>query len=133
MQDPPEQGRHGRLLLAVIGATVGIFLMIGARFLLDPETAVRTFGVAEGGGARVLARAIGLRDLWLVGLAGVFLWLREWRALGVWLVLGALVCAGDAALVLADGGRAGALTFHAAASILWAVLAALCLRRTRGR
>ena len=93
-----------------------------------PDSATRTFGLGANPTATALDAVIGLRDLWLAGLAMAFTALRDWRALALWLLLGAGVCVGDAGVVAAHGGPVAALAFHGASGVFCAVLGWRCWR-----
>ena len=58
--------------------------------------------------------------------------MREWRALGVLLGLGALVCFGDSAIAAASSGRATSIAFHAASGVFCGGLAYAVWRRRGG-
>jgi hypothetical protein len=118
-------------ILAGAAVAGGVLVIIGARFLLWPETAARTFGVGARPEGSALSAIIGLRDVWLGVLALAFVGLREWRGLALWLGLGVLVCLADAALVAATTARPGPLAFHLASGLYCAVLAHLCARAGR--
>jgi hypothetical protein len=107
----------------------GLLILIGLRFLFAPETATRGFGLPRGYTGDALAHMVGLRDVWLGALALALAWLKEWRALALWLGMGALICWADAALVIAAGGKAPYIAFHAASGIICAVLARTAWRR----
>ena len=130
----PSRQRRSRLgaILAGLGGTAGlVLLVIGVRFVLWPEAATRTFGLAGKPPAAALNAIIGLRDIWLAGRALAFAALREWRALALWLLLGAAVCLGDALIVAAHGPpHAGpaALAFHGASGVFCAGLGWRCWR-----
>jgi hypothetical protein len=49
--------------------------------------------------------------------------------LTLWLVLGALVCFGDAGIVVAAQGKPLPVLFHLCSGVFCGVLAALCWRR----
>ena len=129
---PPLKSRERRLLAA--GALVGLVLaVIGVRFVVWPEAAIRFFGLPADGQGRGLAAVVGFRDLWLGGLAVAFAALREWRALALWLVLGAAVCVADAGLVWSSGGKASRIAFHLGSGVFCAVLGRLAWRRAARR
>lgn len=113
-----------------LGVFVGAVLMlIGVRFLVVPDGAAATFGLGGAAEGPHLHYVIGLRDLWLGALAILFALLRDWRALFAWLVMGALVCFGDAMIVSAYDGPETALWFHGAAGVLCLGLAVGAWRR----
>lgn len=115
--------------VAVLG---GILLCaIGVRFLLDPVNAARSFGLAKGFSGFELQYVVGLRDLWLGGLAIALAALKEWRALALWFALGAAVCFGDAAIAALSSGRTGPVTFHIACGVVCMALAAAFHRAAR--
>lgn len=127
------QKKQAPRALAWLGGAAGLILfVIGSRFLLWPESATRMFGVGPRPSASTLDAIIGLRDLWLGGLAMAFAVLREWRALALWLLLGAGVCFGDAAIVASQTGWRGsagpALAFHGLSGVFCAVVGWRCWR-----
>ena len=131
-----SRGRPG--LVAILGGGAGLVLfVIGIRFLVVPEQATRNFGIGPRPAVETLDAIIGLRDLWLGGLAVAFALLREWRALAVWLTMGAGVCVGDAWLVAAQGGPRGgfgpAFAFHAASGAFCAAVGWRCWRLAGAR
>ena len=125
-----SNGTRGQRWLLWLGGGAGlVLLVIGLRFLIVPEAATRTFGLGARPDAATLDAVIGLRDLWLAGLALAFAILREWRALALWLLLGAGVCAGDALIVAGNGGPATALAFHIVSGLFCVIVGRLCWRR----
>lgn len=126
----PPGGRDPILRrLAILGGGAGVILLvIGVRFLVTPEAATRTFGLGKTPPASALDAVIGLRDIWLAGLAIGFAALREWRALALWLLLGTGVCVGDALIVATHGGPWSSLAFHGGSGVFCAVVGASCWR-----
>ena len=125
-----SNGTRGQRWLLWLGGGAGlVLLVIGLRFLIVPEAATRTFGLGARPDAATLDAVIGLRDLWLAGLALAFAILREWRALALWLLLGAGVCAGDAVIVARHGGPGLALAFHVVSGVVCALAGWRCWRR----
>ncbi len=120
-------GKH-YLKPLTIGA--GVLLgIIGVRFLLVPEAAARTFGLARSGIVHELHHMIGLRDLWLSGILIVLAALGEWRAASVWLFLAAPVCFADAIIAGGSSGKAWAVAFHAGSGLVCLALGAAAWRR----
>ncbi|MGL4397564.1 MAG: DUF4267 domain-containing protein [Hyphomicrobium sp.] len=102
----------------------GVLLsVIGIRFLVVPEQAARTFGLAKDLVGTELHDVIALRDLWLGLLAIALAWLKEWRALALWFGFGAGVCFGDAMIAATSGGRPAPVLFHMICGLACAVLA----------
>jgi hypothetical protein len=134
MASPPNDlraGMRGQRWLVWLGGGAGLVLVvIGIRFLVVPEAATRMFGLGPKPATAALDAVIGLRDLWLGTLAVALALLREWRALALWLLLGAGVCLGDAAIVAYYGGPAAALAFHVVSGLLCAGVGWLCWRQT---
>jgi hypothetical protein len=128
--DEPTPGTTGRAhRLAWLCALAGIVLaLIGLRFLLAPEAAMRFFGIGSAPATHTLAGLVGLRDLWLGLLAIGLAALREWRALALWLGLGGLVCLGDAAIVAGTTAKAAAIAFHVGSGLVCAALAGAVYR-----
>jgi hypothetical protein len=109
-----------RAVLAVALLVGFILALLGLRFLLWPEAALRTFGVAKPARAFELHYVIGLRDLWLGLLALALAWLRDWRALAVWFALGTAVALADGLVAAASSGKWPQVAFHFASAILCA-------------
>lgn len=125
---PRSKNRH----LVGLGLFAGLVLMaIGVRFIVDPKAAQHTFGLAKGLLGRELHSVIGLRDLWLGALAVLFAALKEWRALTLWLALGAVVCIADAGIVAASSGKWWAIAFHLGSAVFCGWLAVACWRAAR--
>lgn len=117
-----DSGGRTRIFLW-LGALAGlVLLVIGIRFLLVPGSAVRTFGLTAGVKGAELHYIIGLRDIWLALLAIAFAALREWRALALWLLVGAGVCFADGLIVLGAGGHKLAIAFHTGSGIFCLLL-----------
>ena len=126
---PLNPRRDSRIM--TLAALAGVILtVIGLRFLAYPDSASRFFGLIGRPNGFQLHAVIGLRDLWLGGLALAFCWLGEWRALTLWLGLGALVCFGDAGIVAGADGKPLAILFHLVSGVFCSVLAVLAWRRT---
>lgn len=122
----PKLRSADRWLIGLSAAAGVALLAIGIRFLLVPHQASRFFGISVPPGPFDLHRVIALRDIWLALLLIVLAAMREWRALGICLGLGALVCLGDAAIVVWSSGRLSAIAFHLASggycgALGWAV------------
>jgi hypothetical protein len=134
MSEQPVSGTRLSRLLAGLGAAAGlVLLVIGIRFLVVPEAANRMFGLGSKPPAVVIDAVIGLRDLWLGGLAVAFAGLREWRALSLWLLMGAGVCLGDALIVANASGPPAALAFHGASGLFCGWLGWRCWRMAARR
>lgn len=109
---------------AVLTTLAGIALtVIGVRFLGWPDAAARFFGVGPRPAGVELHAVVGLRDVWLGLLALAFAALRDFRALALWLAVGALVCLGDAAIVATSTGKVAAIWFHVASGLFCAASA----------
>jgi Domain of unknown function (DUF4267) len=125
----PSNPRRDQRILALV-AVIGVALaVIGVRFLIWPDAAARFFGLAGRPSGFQLHGVVALRDLWLGLLAIGLCWFGEWRALALWLGLGALVCFGDAGIVAGAGGRPLAVAFHLTSGLACTVLAVLTWRR----
>ena len=122
------------IVCGVIG--VGIIL-IGARFLLAPQTAAAGYGVpveparaqALSGGPYPWLYVKGLRDI----ASGLFIFIllldRAPHVLGAFMAAATLIPVGDAAIVLRSGGtRAAAFGIHGVtAAVMLAAAAALLM------
>lgn len=104
--------RKQRLILALCIVGGVLLTVIGIRYLLTPEDAARTFGVPGRPAGYELYYIIGLRNVWLGLLAVAFAVLREWRALALWFVLGAIVCFADGTIAASSTGRLPQVAFH---------------------
>jgi hypothetical protein len=120
--------RHERILLAVCLVGGALLAVIGARYMLVPEQAARTFGVPARPVGHEFHYIIGLRNLWLGGLAIAFATLRLWRALMLWFAMGAIVCFADAAIAASSIGRLPHIAFHTGCGLACIVLAAAAWR-----
>ncbi|MCB1504740.1 MAG: DUF4267 domain-containing protein [Hyphomicrobiaceae bacterium] len=108
-----QQDRRKHRYLIWLGVAAGTLLaVIGLRFMIVPRTAANNFGLAKELAGYELHLMVGLRDLWLGGLAVVFALLREWRALMWWFALGAIVCFADAAIAAYSSGKIANVLFH---------------------
>jgi hypothetical protein len=117
-------------IAVTVAVIAGVALaVIGVRFLIWPEMAARSFGVAGRPTGTELHTVVALRDLWLGALVLAFVALRDWRAMALWAGLGALVCFGDAILVASATGKPQAITFHTLSGIACCALAAACWAR----
>ena len=126
--EPPK--RRARRAVRVLAVLTGLALtIIGIRFLTMPGPAAKFFGAGPGGYPTALHHVIGLRDIWLGLLAVALAVLNEWRALALWLALGALVCFADSAIAWSATGRATSIAFHIASGLFCAGLAVACWRR----
>lgn len=125
-------GGRGKRIVLVLGVLTGVVLAgIGVRFLVMPGAAAKFFGIDPAAPLPALHQAIGVRDLWLGGLAVALAAWRDWRALALWLALGSAVCFADAAIVAQSSGRWVSLVFHSASGVFCAGLAAAAWRAYR--
>lgn len=108
-----------------------LFALIGVRFLMVPDSAARSFGLAPAL-AHELHYVVGLRDLWLAILALAFALLREWRALMFWFALGSLVCFADSLIVQTSSANPWAVGFHVGSGIFCLALAWVAARAGAG-
>lgn len=113
-------------LAAAVGAALAV---IGIRFFTVPHHAARFFGLGDPPGPFDLHYVVALRDLWIAGLLIGLALLREWRAIGLTLFLGAGVCLGDAWIAASSSGRASAVAFHSASAIYCAGIGLLAWRQ----
>ncbi len=117
----PEPTHRHVVWLGVFGGA--LLFIIGVRFMIVPDSALFTFGLGSAPqDSKAVHYVIGLRDLWLGALAVAFALLRDWRALGLWFLMGTLVCWSDAAIVASNNGPNLAVAFHTAAGIFCAAL-----------
>ncbi|KAB2912508.1 MAG: DUF4267 domain-containing protein [Hyphomicrobiaceae bacterium] len=126
-----QQGtlRKERLIIALSIAGGVLLAVIGARYLLVPESAARTFGVPARPAGYELYYIIGLRNLWLGLLAVAFATLRQWRALMLWFAMATVVCFADAAIAATSTGRVPQVAFHVGCGVACALLAVITWRK----
>ncbi|MGQ0457661.1 MAG: DUF4267 domain-containing protein [Hyphomicrobium sp.] len=118
--------------IRAIAFLAGLLLAaIGIRFLIAPDRAAHTFGLAKDIAGFELHQVIGLRDLWLGALAMAFAALKEWRALALWFGFGAIVCFADAGIAAASSGRPEPVAFHVVCGFACAALATWLARYPR--
>ncbi len=130
--DSARSQRRGARVGLILGVLAGVALtVIGVRFMVWPEAASRFFGVGSRPEGAALHSVIGIRDLWLGLLAVAFAMLRDYRALGLWLGLGSIVCLADASVVIGAAGKPAAIAFHVVSGVFCGVGAALCWRASR--
>ena len=98
----PHNPRRDQRILALAGLAALAVILVGIRFLIWPDEAARFFGLIGRPNGFQLHAAVALRDLWLGVLAIGLVWMRQWRALTLWLTLGALVSFGNAGIVVAE-------------------------------
>lgn len=118
--------------LVWLGIVAGVVLtVIGIRFLLVPDSAAHTFGLGQEIVGAEMHQVVAMRDLWLGLLAVAFAALREWRALGLWFVMGAGVCVADAGIVASTTAKWWALSFHLGSGVFCGWVGLACLRYAR--
>jgi hypothetical protein len=120
-----------RWILGICLVGGALLTVIGVRYLVVPESAAFTFGVADHAVRYELHYIIGLRNVWLGLLAIAFAILREWRALALWFAFGSIVCFADAAIAATSSGRPPQVAFHIAAGIICVVLTFFVARISR--
>ena len=124
----PRKHRH---LVWIAVAAGALLTLIGIRFLIVPRTAANNFGLAKDALGLSLHHMVGLRDVWLGGLAIVLAILREWRALMWWFALAVPVCLADAAIAGASSGKLFAVAFHVTSGAICAAVALAIRSRLR--
>lgn len=125
---PPKPTRSERAVLIACLAGGLLLFVIGVRYLTAPEAAALTFGIPRRPQAFELHYVTGLRNIWLGALAIAFAWFKEWRALGLWFALAAVVCFADAGIAAHSVGRWPHVVFHAGCGIASVALSALSWR-----
>lgn len=121
-----------RWLVAISVAGGLLLAVLGARYLVMPESAARTFGLPGKPDGLELHYVVGLRNLWLGALAVGLTLLGQWRGLALWFAVGMLVCWADAAIAAGAGARWPALAFHIGSGAACAALAATVWRVSDG-
>lgn len=126
--------KTSRIANALALAGAGFITYIGVRYLADPQGMAPTFGFKTypAGQAADFLNVKGVRDV-ASGLAIVaLLAARERRALGILLLVEALIPTGDMLSVLRhDGSTATAFGVHGLTAALVAVTGALVLSERR--
>ncbi len=117
------------IALCLIGGV--LLTAIGIRYLVSPDAAARTFGVAARPGGHELHYIVGLRNVWLGLLAVGFAALHQWRALALWFGLGTIVCFADAGIAAASSGKLPQVAFHIGCGIACLALTFVILRVAR--
>lgn len=118
--------------LVWLGIFAGMVLtVIGIRFIAVPQDAAFTFGLGHEIVGDELHHVVAMRDLWLGLMAVALAGLREWRALGLWFVMGAAVCVADAAIVASTTAKWWALTFHLSSGLFCGWVGIACLRHAK--
>jgi hypothetical protein len=108
-----------------------LLTVIGIRFLLVPESAARTFGIATPPAGHEMHYIIGLRDIWLGLLAAALAALHEWRAVMIWSGMGAVVCFADAGIAGMSSGKLPQVAFHFGSGIVCIAVTLFILRLRR--
>jgi hypothetical protein len=98
------------LIVAVLACAA--IIVLGGRFILQPRRSTLDFGVAPGN-VRALTAIKGVRDI-TSGVVPLVAWAAGGRTVLGWVIVAAaLTAAGDAVIVLSNGGkRATALGIH---------------------
>lgn len=121
MQDTDASVKaRNRLVIALCVAAGLLLTIIGIRFMIVPRTAALNFGLAKEIKGYELHHVVGLRDIWLGGLAIALAVWRQWRALFWWFALGALVCFADAAIAGLSSGKPAQIAFHVGSGLFCA-------------
>lgn len=100
----------------------GLLGLIGVRFLIVPDAAAMTFGLADQLRGHELHYVIALRDIWLGGMGIALAVLREWRCLALWFAGAASVCLLDSLIVLYSSANPWAIAFHLGAALFCALV-----------
>jgi hypothetical protein len=113
--------------LVFVALACAAIIILGARFLLTPDAAVRNFGVAPDD-ARALAATKGIRDI-TSGIVVLVVWLAAGREAAGWAFLAAALTAiGDAVVVRIRSGRwATALGVHGLTATLMIISSLIVL------
>jgi hypothetical protein len=124
---PPRQ----RWIIAICLIGGALLTAIGIRYLVSPNAAARTFGVAVPPWGYELHYIIGLRNVWLGLLAVGLAVLHQWRALALWFGLGSIVCFADAGIAAVSSGKLPQVGFHIGCGIACLALTVVILRVAR--
>ncbi len=117
-----DEARAKRVIwLSVFGG--GLLALIGFRFIVVPQSAALTFGLAPDFSGYEMHYIVALRDIWLGGLAIAFALLREWRALALWFIGAAGCCFLDSGIVAASSANPYAMAFHIGSGVFCVLLA----------
>jgi Domain of unknown function (DUF4267) len=125
----PQRNASQKRHLVWLGIFAGLVLtVIGIRFIAVPQSAAFTFGLGQQIVGDELHHVVAMRDLWLGLMAVALAALREWRALGLWFVMGAAVCVADAGIVASTTATWWALAFHLSSGLFCGWVGIACLR-----
>lgn len=121
-----------KIALAICLFTGLGLLFIGARFLFDPITALKEYGIRVDTGGDVSFHAIkGIRDLFSGLLIVLLICTGQRRALGISLLAATVVPLGDLLIVWSKGGEPGSLIPHLIAVLICIIIGPLLLIRKK--
>ncbi|WP_018630532.1 DUF4267 domain-containing protein [Niabella aurantiaca] len=121
-----------KIALAVCLLTGLGLLFIGARFLLDPEVAMRAYGInVDTGGDLSFHRIKGIRDLFSGLLLVLLVCTGQRRALGISLLAATVVPLGDLLIVWNKSDQLQLLIPHLSAVLICIITGPLLLVRKR--
>ena len=128
-----DPSRLGPVLYLISLAGSLVLIVIGIFFSLNHTGAAAAYGVAlSGGTGNAWISSAALRDLAYGCLTLTFTLLRDRRAMGLCLLFGAIIPAGDAIVVLRHSPRPPEyLPLHLSSAVACLVLAAILLRPGR--
>jgi hypothetical protein len=114
-------------IISVLGSS--LLILMGLIFACDHADAARAYGVdLSGGSNNTWITSAALRDLAFGALALSFALLRDRRAMGLSLLFGAIIPAGDALVVLESSTTPWQyLPLHVGGAVACLVLAAILL------
>jgi hypothetical protein len=130
-----ESSRLGPVMFAISVAGSCVLILMGVAFTIDHADAAKAYGVQLSGGPdNAWISSAALRDLAFGGLALSFALLRDRRAMGLSLLFGAVIPAGDAIVVLRNSATPWEyLPLHVGGAIACLVLATVLLLPRRGK
>ena len=128
-----DPSRLGPVLYLISLAGSLVLIVIGILFSLNHPGAAAAYGVAlSGGTGNAWISSAALRDLAYGCLTLTFTLLRDRRAMGLCLLFGSIIPAGDAIVVLRHSPSPPAyLPLHLSGAVACLVLAAILLRPGR--
>ena len=134
--DDPQSLGPKMFAISLVGSLV--LISMGILFSFDHEVAAQGYGISLSGGAdNAWITSAALRDLAFGCLTLIFALLRDRRAVGLCLLCGTIIPAGDAVVVLRNSPQPWAfLPLHLGGALVCLVLACLliypCVRINSG-
>jgi hypothetical protein len=133
MRDTPARFGPKSVLFWLAALVAAGIILIGARYIADPEAGGLGYGVPAPGETGAAYGAIkGARDVVAGLLIVAFLWMGDRRAVGVILLIATLIPVIDGLIVLRYSATPSAfIGIHWGTAVYMLVVAVMILRRSR--